>query len=52
MSMFKDKKVMYALIGGATLLVGAALIAHMSYAASEESPIDDDLDKLGPITRE
>ena len=52
MSMFKDKKVMYALIGGATLLVGAALIAHMSSEAVEENPIDDDLDKLGPITRE
>ena len=52
MSMFKDKKVMYALIGGATLLVGAALIAHMSSAAVVENPIDDDLDKLGPITRE
>jgi len=52
MSMFKDKKVMYALIGGATLLVGAALIAHMSSAAVEENPIDDDLDKLGPLKRE
>ena len=47
--MFKDKKVMYALIGGATLLVGAALIAHMSSAVVEGNPIDDDLDKLGPL---
>ena len=51
-SMFKDKKVLYALIGGATLLVGAALLAHMSAGQVEESPIDDDLDKLGPLKRE
>ena len=49
--MFKDKKVLYALIGGAALLVGAAIISHMS-SESEPSPIDDDLDKLGPLKRE
>lgn len=49
--MFKDKKVLYALIGGATLLVGAAIIAHFSQTV-EDSPIDDDLDKLGPLKRE
>ena len=28
--MFKDKKVLYALVGGAALLVGAAIISHIS----------------------
>jgi hypothetical protein len=50
-TMFKDKKVLYALIGGATLLIGAAIISHLSQTV-EDSPIDDDLDKLGPLKRE
>merc|ERR1712153_185825 len=50
-SIFKDKKLLYALIGGATLLVGAAIISHMS-GQVEESPIDQDLENLGPLRRE
>jgi len=50
-TIFKDKKLLYALIGGATLLVGAAIISHMS-GQVEESPIDQDLENLGPLRRE
>merc|ERR1712086_608597 len=50
-TIFKDKKLHYALIGGATLLVGAAIISHMS-GQVEESPIDQDLENLGPLRRE
>ena len=43
-----DKKVLYALIGGAAI-VGAAIIFSMSKG---ESQVDDILDKLGPVERE
>ena len=45
-----DKKVLYALIGGAAL-IGAAVAYHLA-TASEGDGIDDDLDSLGPLELE
>ena len=45
-----DKKVVYALIGGAAL-IGAAVAYHLFSKSSEEAEgdIDADLDELGPL---
>ena len=40
--MFKDKKVIYAMVGGTSLLVGATIIGYLSYQAIN-NPIEDEL---------
>jgi hypothetical protein len=44
-----DKKVLYALIGGAAV-VGAAIAYHfISNSEQEADALEDDLDELGPL---
>lgn len=47
-----DKKVLYALIGGATL-IGAAVAYHMVSRSTgdgdDEDNLDEDLNQLGPL---
>lgn len=51
--MFKDKRVVYGLIGGAALLIGAAIISHYTSGQSaEDQQIDDEIEKLGPLQRD
>jgi len=52
----KDKKVMYALIGGAAVLIGAAIYYSMNKdkasSPRKSNPLDDELAKLGPAKYE
>ena len=43
-----DKKVLYALIGGAAV-VGAAVAYHFMSKSEAEDTLDDDLDELGSL---
>ena len=43
-----DKRVLYALLGGAAL-VGAAVAFHMIKTGDPEDGINDDLEALGPL---
>ena len=45
-----DKKVLYALLGGAAVAVAA--IAYSMSKGSEETTTDDILDQLGPVERD
>ena len=47
-----EKKVLYALLGGAAALVGAAVAYHMFGASEDASALNDDLQQLGPLELE
>lgn len=49
--MLQDKRVVYGLLGGAAVLVGAALISHFMQD-KETNQIDDELEKLGVLSRD
>ena len=47
----QDKRVIYSLVGGAAVLVGAALLTHY-LSQKEPNPIDDEIDSLGNLQRD
>lgn len=47
----QDKRVMYGLLGGAAVLVGAALISHY-LSQKEPDAFNEDVDGLGPLQRD
>jgi hypothetical protein len=44
-----DKKMVYALLGGAAALVGAAVAFHYLTRGTEDETLDADLEQLGPL---
>ena len=51
--MLQDKRVIYGLLGGAAVLVGAALISHyFQDKVADSDPMDAELEQLAPLARD
>ena len=50
--MLKDKRVVYGLLGGAAVLIGAAVISHYFSGEKESNQLDIEIDKLGLLQRD
>lgn len=50
--MLKDKRVVYGLIGGAAVLIGAAVLSHYMGGEDSGNKIDDDIAQLGPLQKD
>lgn len=48
MSLFKDKRITYALLAGAVTIIGGALLSH--YLSDGGSP--DEIPSIGPVKRD
>lgn len=50
--MLKDKRVVYGILAGAAVLVGAAVASHYFSKAGDDDKLEQEIEKLGSLQRD